>query len=192
MISPNARDTSLRVCHRDLKDCYFTVLEVYSAEQLAAQRALLQGLLDDGLRQASQRKSNKDKLRCIGTSSGNGAGVSAAAAVNEKGQSRNRRNTLRKQIDRIDVLLAHKRHLAAFDTSTDSTSSGVDVNANTAATADTQSSTASDPAAVSALTATETVDNNDAAVLDAEQAAVLKSPGLLNPKSRGGWGFWRS
>ena len=137
----------MTLCCRDLKDCYFTVLGVYDLSELKRQREALQSLLDTSLLLASQTKPNKDKLRYLDP-------VEVSVSVKDtssksSGGGKNRRNTLRKQIERIDVLL----------------SDGVD----------------------------RVEDNNNTHTTDSNQPEAANDiPGLINPKSRGGWGFWQS
>eukprot|EP01034_Spumella_vulgaris_P037945 gene37945-46820_t len=169
------------VRHRDLKDCYFTVLERYSAPELVEQSEGLKALLDVSLKAGNsiQQKKRQERSQNIKNIDEKDRETQAARLlpddINTKqttGLGKNRRNTLRKQMERIksriEVLNANS---AALSVSIIQLSNTVNEN------------TSSPPL----------VESNDIGFNPPMTAAEDEEEAhLLNPKSRGGWGFWRT
>ena len=137
--------------HRDLKGIYFTVLQDFSEEELKTQRKALQAMLSKCLEKSPKVKTSSEEPVI---STGNTPLTT----------SKNRRRTLRKQINRIDALLSDPK-----------------VQAIPLQTGDSQHVEASSQP-YSLLE--ETVDG--------KKDDLLQHRIALNPKTRSGWGFWRT
>lgn len=112
--------------NRDLKGVYFTILERYNLAELRQQRDALQGLLDLSLRLAEEQKAFKLKQKqqqqralkrhhkdmstsdqsAVETQSINPIEASSNHAMELLNDSKHRRKTLRKQLDRLDERIA--------------------------------------------------------------------------------------
>jgi len=192
--------------HRDLKELYFTVLTSFTLEQLQAQLAGLEELVKDSASHLEQVRMQERQQRALqkqrqydakrkacmlhqkasdsATNPADSANMEREAndndALSAKEQTaeelsigaqlgKTRRRTLRKQIERLQA------RIAALTVTTPATSSSASTN---------QAQCESTVAPIAEAVASTAATGAETSVADGEVQ--------YNPKTRGGWGFWKT
>jgi hypothetical protein len=176
--------------HSDLKGVYFTMLERFAKTELVTQKKQLEEMLQCCLEKAKQireitkpsKKQRKEKRRKEESQER----VEDTERLQEQEQdkeqqsssfppsyeySQNRRRTLRRQIEKIDMILAN--HTCS---STEERGNEIE-----ALTGD-----------CSALLPMETDNSLHLVPVDCDNMQEINAVNAVNPKVRYGWGFWRN